>query len=71
MAWAELSDVRCYYELLGEGPPLVLIPGLGGHCRVWDSVAPQLAKDFTLVLIDNRGLGRSRARRHPGPSKTC
>src|SRR4051795_6753537 len=65
MAWAELSDVRCYYELLGEGPPLVLIPGLGGHCRVWDSMAPQLAKHFTLVLIDNRGLGRSRARRKP------
>jgi 3-oxoadipate enol-lactonase len=65
MAWAELSDVRCYYELLGEGPPLVLIPGLGGHCRVWDSITPELAKHFTLVLIDNRGLGRSRARRKP------
>lgn len=65
MAWAELSDVRCYYELHGEGEPLLLIPGLGGHCRAWDSVAPRLARDFSLILIDNRGIGRSVARRKP------
>jgi pimeloyl-ACP methyl ester carboxylesterase len=65
MAWANLSDVRCYYELFGTGEPLLLIPGLGGNCRVWDDLAPDLARDFTLVLVDNRGLGRSVARRKP------
>src|SRR5215216_5896611 len=65
MAWAELSDVRCYYELVGEGDPLVLIPGLGGNCRVWDPIAPLLAEHFNLILLDNRGLGRSVARRKP------
>ena len=65
MAWAELSDVRCYYELVGQGDPLLLIPGLGGDCRVWDPVAPLLEEHFTLVLADNRGLGRSVARRKP------
>src|SRR5688572_3683964 len=65
MAWAELSDVRCYYELHGEGEPLLLIPGLGGDCRAWDAVAPALANDFSLILIDNRGVGRSVARRKP------
>jgi pimeloyl-ACP methyl ester carboxylesterase len=65
MAWAELSDVRCYYETLGEGEPLLLVPGLGGHCRVWDPIAPQLAADFSLILIDNRGIGRSVQRRKP------
>jgi len=65
MAWANLSDVRCYYELLGTGEPLLLIPGLGGNCRVWDEVAPVLAGEFTLILVDNRGLGRSVARRKP------
>jgi hypothetical protein len=24
MAWAQLSDVRCYYEVLGHGDPLLL-----------------------------------------------
>jgi 3-oxoadipate enol-lactonase len=65
MAWANLSDVRCYYELLGEGEPLLLIPGLGGNCRVWDPIAPQLANDFSLILVDNRGLGRSTPKRKP------
>jgi 3-oxoadipate enol-lactonase len=65
MAWAELSDVRCYYELVGEGDPLLFIPGLGGTCRVWDPVAPTLARDFTCILPDNRGIGRSVGRRKP------
>jgi 3-oxoadipate enol-lactonase len=65
MAWAELSDVRCYYELLGDGEPLLLIPGLGGNCRVWDPILPLLANDFSLILFDPRGLGRSVGRRKP------
>ena len=63
MAWAELSDVRCYYELVGEGDPLLFIPGLGGTTRVWDPILPYLAERFTCILPDNRGLGRSVARR--------
>ena len=65
MAWADLTDVRCYYELVGQGDPLLLIPGLGGDCRVWDPVAPMLAENFCLIMADNRGLGRSLARRKP------
>src|SRR5947207_13087468 len=63
--WAELSDVRLYYEVIGEGAPLLLIPGLGNTCRVWDPVSPELARHFSLILVDNRGLGRSVARRKP------
>ena len=65
MAWAELSDVRCYYEVVGEGDPLLFIPGLGGNCRVWDPIVPLLADQFSLILPDNRGLGRSVPRRKP------
>jgi len=65
MAWAELSDVRCYYELVGEGEPVLLIPGLGTTCRLWDPVAPELAADFSLILADNRNVGRSAGRRRP------
>jgi pimeloyl-ACP methyl ester carboxylesterase len=63
MAWADLTDVRCYYEIRGEGEPLLLIPGLGGNCRSWDPALPQLAGHFTLILFDNRGMGRSVAKR--------
>jgi pimeloyl-ACP methyl ester carboxylesterase len=63
MAWAELSDVRAYYEVIGEGEPLLLVPGLGATCRVWDSVVPQLAEHFSLILVDNRDIGLSKGRR--------
>jgi len=59
MAWADLTDVQCYYELLGEGDPLLLIPGLGTTCRLWDGIAPELAQHFSLILPDNRDVGKS------------
>ena len=65
MAYAELTDVRTYYELIGEGEPLLFIPGLGCTCRVWDPLVPELASHFSLILVDNRGIGRSVARRKP------
>jgi pimeloyl-ACP methyl ester carboxylesterase len=65
MAFAEFSDVRCYYEVLGQGPPLVLIPGLRMSCRSWDSILPRLSRHFTLILPDNRGVGLSVAKRLP------
>ena len=65
MSWADLSDVRCYYEILGQGAPLLLIPGLGMNCRCWDEVLPELAGHFTLILPDNRGMGFSVTKRQP------
>ena len=65
MAWAELTDSRCYYEVLGQGEPLLLVPGLGVTCRTWDPVLPELARHFTLIMVDNRGLGMSSPKRPP------
>lgn len=65
MPYAELSDVRCYYEIAGQGDPLLLVPGLGVTCRSWDAIAPELGRHFTLILPDNRGLGQSIAKRQP------
>ncbi len=65
MAWADLSDSRAYYEIIGEGEPLLLIPGLGATCRIWDHIVPELARHFTLILLDNRGMGLSKAKKKP------
>ena len=65
MAWADLTDCRAYYELIGEGEPLLLIPGLGATCRLWDPIVPELAQHFTLIMLDNRGMGLSKAKKKP------
>jgi len=65
MPQVELEDVRCYYELLGSGDPLLLIPGLGNTCATWDGIAEELADSFSLIMPDLRGIGRSEPKRQP------
>jgi pimeloyl-ACP methyl ester carboxylesterase len=50
---------------LGQGPPLLLIPGLGTdhHAFVWN--IGQLSEYFECLVLDQRGIGRSEAT--PGP----
>ena len=63
MPQIDLTDVRMHYELTGSGEPVVLIPGLGQTARVWDPLTPILAEHFTVIQIDNRGIGQSLQKR--------
>lgn len=62
---ADNRGVRLAYEVLGSGPPLILVHGLGYARWGWEPVAEALADDFTVVLFDNRGIGASDV--PPGP----
>lgn len=60
MAMLRASDsCLVHYETMGDGAPVVLIPGLGGDGRFWAGVAPLLADRFRLVIVDHRGAGHS------------
>lgn len=50
---------RIYYEVDGDGPPLMLIPGLGGSADFWSDVARHLTPHFRVISFDHRGTGRS------------
>jgi 3-oxoadipate enol-lactonase len=65
MPLAELTDTTLYYELAGDGDPVLLIPGLGATCRSWDPIATELAEKFSLILPDNRDIGQSTGKRKP------
>jgi haloacetate dehalogenase len=43
----------------GSGPPLLLLHGFPQTHIMWRDIAPILAADFTVVLADLRGYGRS------------
>jgi pimeloyl-ACP methyl ester carboxylesterase len=59
MPIAKVSDINIYYEVHGEGEPLVLIYGYVGHSRLWFRQVPVLSKKYRVVAFDNRGVGRS------------
>jgi pimeloyl-ACP methyl ester carboxylesterase len=59
MPYAQLGDIRLYYEVHGDGPPVLLIPGLGADTRLFFKVVPLLATLHQVVVLDPRGGGRS------------
>ncbi len=50
---------RLYYEVHGAGPPLLLVSGLSGLGSFWSVHVPVLARRYTVVVHDHRGIGRS------------
>lgn len=48
-----------YYETVGAGPHLLMIPGASGDGRNFGMVASYLASDFTVVTYDRSGFFRS------------
>jgi 3-oxoadipate enol-lactonase len=60
MPFIQAGDIRIYYEIAGNGPRLLFINGTGGDLR--NPMGPMqspLAKHFTLLAYDQRGLGRT------------
>jgi 3-oxoadipate enol-lactonase len=57
--------MRIAWERHGEGPPLLLIHGLGYARWGWEPIVEPLARTFDVILFDNRGIGESDA--PPGP----
>jgi 3-oxoadipate enol-lactonase len=57
----ELNGVKHHYVSKGEGPPVVLVHGLGGSLHVWHGVLDNLSHHHHVVALDLRGHGRSDA----------
>ena len=54
------NEVEIYYETRGSGTPLMLINGWGGNLDSWSSkMVDQLAEKQMVIMMDNRGTGRS------------
>lgn len=56
----EVPGARLYYEVRGEGPLLVMVPGRKGTADSFRSVAVELSTRYRVVTYDRRGFSRSR-----------
>ena len=59
MPYVKVNDIQMYYEIHGEGEPLVLILGLGTDISEWGGIIHWLAEKFQVLAFDNRGVGRT------------
>ncbi|MFO7482954.1 alpha/beta fold hydrolase [Oceanibaculum nanhaiense] len=50
------------YDILGDGPPLVMVHGTPFSSYVWRNIARELARDYTVHLYDLLGYGQSEKR---------
>ena len=60
MPKAKVNSFNLYYEIHGEGFPLLMIPGLSENVYWWDApLIEELARSFKVIVFDNRDVGRS------------
>jgi pimeloyl-ACP methyl ester carboxylesterase len=61
MPYVSNNGVSIYYEVEGQGPPLVLAHGIGASHQDWRDVGwvDALKDSYQLILVDARGHGRS------------
>ncbi len=65
MPYFKANDINLYYELQGQGTPILFIHGLGSSTRDWEYQTPFFKEKYQLLLVDLRGHGKSDKPDHP------
>ena len=58
-AYVDTGEVRLHAVTGGAGPPLLLVHGWPQTWYAWRMLMPALARDFSVVAVDQRGIGLS------------
>jgi pimeloyl-ACP methyl ester carboxylesterase len=54
-----INGVQLYFEVVGNGEPLMLLHGFSGSSQDWMASATEWGAEFRLIVPDLRGHGRS------------
>lgn len=57
--YVDVNDIKVYYEIYGEGEPLLLLHGNSGSIKAGESQIPELSKHFKVIAVDSRAQGKS------------
>ncbi len=59
MAFSDVNGTQLFYEINGEGEPVILIPGLGLDHTYYNLGEPMLRQHVQTIGVDPRGIGQS------------
>ena len=65
MPTIHVNDISLYYEIHGDGQPLLFIHGLGSSTRDWEPQVAQFSLGYKVITFDLRGHGQSDKPRGP------
>ena len=54
-----VNGIKLYYEIYGQGTPLLVLHGNGGSIASASPFYPDLMKNYKVIAVDSRGQGRS------------
>ena len=54
-----MTGVAVAHDVVGDGPPVYMVHGIGSRRTTWSGLVDELAPDFTCVTYDLRGHGDS------------
>ena len=57
--YIDTGDIRLHAVIGGGGPPLLLVHGWPETWYAWRMIMPTLAENFTVIAVDQRGIGLS------------
>jgi pimeloyl-ACP methyl ester carboxylesterase len=57
--FANINGIQLYYEIHGDGEPVVLLHGFSGSGITWGKIGYELSKKFKVIIPDLRGHGKS------------
>ncbi|MGL5742725.1 MAG: alpha/beta fold hydrolase [Legionella sp.] len=55
----KVNDINMYYEVHGQGEPVVCIGGFSSDHTIWSELPEYFKDKYQLVLFDNRGAGQT------------
>lgn len=58
--YADVNGIKMYYEIYGEGEPLVLLHGNGGSIASGREQIAFFSKHYKVIAVDSRGQGMSK-----------
>lgn len=57
--YVDVNDIKVYYEIYGEGEPILLLHGNSGSIKTMESQIQELSKHFKVIAADSRAQGKS------------